>query len=86
MTYREQIQALIAVIDVAYDLAEGIRDAAQGWEKEPFNQCRRLTSEAMQNLKRLDNKLDDNRADMQLSDRMKTYIKKQLNPYIDDLL
>lgn len=76
MTYREQIQALLKVIELAYDLAGGIRDTADVYEKEAFNEVRRLTRQAEEQLRFLDQALDRGRASMKLSDGVKNYIKK----------
>ncbi len=78
MTYREQIQRLIQIIDLGYDLAGAMRDTAVGPEKETFNLIREFTGECLGNLKRLDNHLDGNRAAMELGDNFEKYIKKTL--------
>jgi len=79
MTYREQLQRLIQVIDLAYDLAGGLRDAATPNEKEAFNLTRGSTSTISSALRRMDNLLDDNRASMELGDSFDKYIKKTLD-------
>lgn len=78
MTYREQLQRLIQVVDLAYDLAGGLRDAATGHEKEAFNTTRGSTADAASALRRLDNQLNDNRASIPLGDEFDKYIKKTL--------
>ncbi len=79
MTYREQIQRLIQVLDLAYDLAGGIRDTAKGKEKDAFNMTRKITAEIMRELKRLEYDLDDERAEIELGDRVNEFIKKRLD-------
>jgi hypothetical protein len=78
MTYREQIQRLIQVVDLAYDLAGALRDTAYGEEKEAFNTTRGSTANATSVLRMLDNSLDDNRAGMPMGDSFEKYIKKTL--------
>lgn len=78
MTYREQIQRLIQVLDLAYDLAGGIRDEASGSEKDAFNTTRKCTGEAASALRSLDNSLDGKRASMECGDGVEKFIIKTL--------
>lgn len=78
MTYREQIQRLIEVLDLAYDLAGGIRDEASESEKGALNTTRKCTGEAASALRSLDNRLDNSRASMECGDGVEKYIVKKL--------
>lgn len=78
MTYREQIQRLIQVIDLAYDLAGALRDSAIETEKEAFNTTRLDTQNAGCVLRNLDNRLGT-RAKMPLGDSFDPFIKKRLD-------
>jgi hypothetical protein len=79
MTYREQIERLIEVVDLAYELAGSLRDTAVGNEKEPFNTTRHILSDAVTHLHWLDDQLSDKRTSMPLGDKFDEYIKKRLD-------
>lgn len=66
MTYREYIQKEIEEIEKRYDMAGGLRDAAEGKEKDTWNKVRGLTREVSNELRRLDNSLTHIRANMEI--------------------
>jgi hypothetical protein len=66
MTYREYIQKEIEEIEKRYDTAGGLRDVAEGKEKDTWNEVRRLTREVSTILRRLDNGLPKGRAGMEV--------------------
>jgi hypothetical protein len=65
-TYREAIQSLVDQIEILYDKAGALRDAADLNEKPHWNLMRTLTRDASSNLRKLDDKLPEDRATMQL--------------------
>ena len=62
MNYREKIQELVARIEAIYDECEGLRDFATDEEKSAWNDTRRIFYDAAQPLRRLDNRLTQQRA------------------------
>lgn len=66
MTYREKIQEMIKIIDTVYDDAEWLRDKATLEEKKYWNEIRGIFYSANAPLKKLDNSLSQNRANMEV--------------------
>ena len=66
MTFRAAIQKLQNDLDQVYESAGVLRDSAVFSEKETFSEVRTLTRNAMEALSKLDNKISDNRAQMEL--------------------
>lgn len=66
MTYRQAIQKLMRDIDVIYDSAGALRDAASEVEKRAFNNVRTQTRNAYQSLYQLDSNISDSKAEMEL--------------------
>jgi hypothetical protein len=66
MRYREKIQELIKTIQSIYDDAEWLRDIATEEEKPYWNEVRRIFYAANEPLGKLDNKLTQSRADMEI--------------------
>jgi arsenate reductase-like glutaredoxin family protein len=66
MTYREAIQEQIAQLEKLYDDASPLRDAAVSFEKQTFNDVRGLLRTASSLYRKLDDRLPDNRAQMEL--------------------
>lgn len=66
MIYREKIQQLIKIIQSIYDDAEWLRDIATEEEKPYWNEVRRIFYSADEPLRKLDNKITQSRADMEL--------------------
>ena len=66
MTYRTKIQELIKTIQSIYDDAEWLRDIALLEEKAYWNEVRRIFYSAKEPLRKLDNKLSQSRADMEV--------------------
>jgi ElaB/YqjD/DUF883 family membrane-anchored ribosome-binding protein len=66
-TYREVIQKQASELDKIFDNAESLRDFATLEEKDSWNQLRNFTSKAMSVLHKLDNKLSQDRAMMQVN-------------------
>ncbi len=64
MTYRQQIQKQVDEVEKIYDMAGGLRDVAEGKEKEVFNELRSLQRRASDILRKLDDGLSDARAGM----------------------
>lgn len=74
MTYREAIQQLQVNIDKAYEAAEVLRDHADLWEKEYWNNFRGHSSNAMIELSKLDNRLSNERASMNVTVPLKLLV------------
>ena len=68
MTYREAIQKKIQDVERLYDHAGELRDVACEQEKETWNEMRFLTRELSLKLQRLDNRMSDNRASIEVTD------------------
>lgn len=66
MTYREKIRQLLKTIQSIYDDAEWLRDIADEEEKPYWNEVRRIFYSADEPLRRLDNKITQSRADMEI--------------------
>ena len=66
MTYREKIQQLIKTIQGIYDEAEWLRDIATEEEKPYWNEIRRIFYSADKPLRKLDNKITQGRADIEI--------------------
>jgi hypothetical protein len=64
MNYREAIQLYQDAAEKLYDLAGVLRDYAEGFEKEHWNDARRQSRELSHNMQRLDTKLPNGKADM----------------------
>jgi len=65
-TYRQAIQIEIGAIEKVYDIAGALRDTAIGIEKDVFNEIRKQTRDLSLALQRLDNRMADHRASIEL--------------------
>ena len=66
MTYRNYIQEHIRRLSDLFDEASPLRDAATLEEKLVWNKYRQRLNDCMSLLSRFDNRLEDNRAQMEL--------------------
>lgn len=71
MTYREAVQIQIQALQVIYDNAEGLRDAATEKEKDAWNLLRKNLRPLWGALQKVDNEMSDSRAAYQLKGNYK---------------
>jgi len=79
MTYKEEVYRLIELLDVAYDIAGGLRDKAVGGEKEAFNITRGRVGEAISSLRQMSRIIPADRANVDNGDKVDKYIIKKLD-------
>jgi hypothetical protein len=66
MTYREKIQELTEKLNSVYEDAEWLRDVATEPEKKHWNELRKILYDADKPLRRLDNHLSNERANLEI--------------------
>lgn len=75
MTYRENIQQQIAILQQVYDTAGGLRDHATLEEKQAWDNVRRLLPAVWGPLQNMDNRMSDARAQWEVGDYSKPFKK-----------